>query len=53
MSLCCGCRVKEAVVGVIPYCSVECARWALLIERFKKLEGVLIEIKYAVQRLER
>jgi hypothetical protein len=33
------------------FCSVECSRWFQIGERFKKLEGLLIEIKYVLREL--
>ena len=40
--------VLEAVYGGC--CGKECARMAFLGERLRKLEGVLIEIKYELHR---
>ena len=49
MKRCCFCDMDVAVDGY-QFCSLECARWWQVVERLKKLEGVLIEIKYEIKK---
>jgi hypothetical protein len=40
----------DVVVDGFEFCSLECARMHQLCERLKKIEGVLIELKYEVKK---
>lgn len=40
----------DVVIDGFDFCSVDCARWFQLCERLKKIEGVLIELKYELKK---
>ena len=42
------CEVDSALPD-LNFCGVECARWFKLCERIKKVENLLVEIKYEMR----
>ena len=49
MKRCVFCDMDVAVEG-FNFCSLECARWWQLSERLKKIEGLMVEIKYEIRK---
>jgi hypothetical protein len=45
---CAFCELDNALPE-LDFCSVECARWFKLCERIKKIENLLVEIKYEIR----